>query len=48
MQTKINDYTSPAVYVVNYRSEGILCASPSTSPDTPGGDYNGDNDLGDI
>ena len=29
MQTKINDYTSPSVYVVRYRSEGILCGSPS-------------------
>lgn len=49
MQTKINDYTSPSVYVVRYRSEGILCASPpDPSIDAPGPGYDNDNDLGDI
>lgn len=42
-------YTSPSVYVVHYRSEGILCASePDPSIDAPGHGYDNDNDLGDI
>ena len=49
MQTKINDYTSPSVYVVRYRSEGILgAAPPDPSIDAPGPGYDNDNDLGDI
>ena len=48
---QINDfpYTSPSVYVVRYRSEGILCASPpDPSIDAPDPGYDNDNDLGDI
>lgn len=36
-------YTSPSVYVVHYRSEGILCASYG-KPNEPGKDLSeGDN-----